>query len=151
MKQIFIGIVVTLFVIGCQKANIAIEKDHLSSALKDISVDENIEWIVILPGLGCHGCIQEAEFFMKENIDNQSILFVLTKIESLKLLQQKIDITIKEHDNIYIDKGGLFDLSTGNSVYPCIIDLKDGAISHFEFQSPGNSNAFLKLKSQIDE
>ena len=61
-----------------------IEKIFLSNAIEQLSVNQQYEWVILLPGMGCHGCIQEAEFFMKKHISNEKILFVLTNIESLK-------------------------------------------------------------------
>lgn len=109
----------------------------------------DFQWIVILPGLGCHGCIQEAEAFMREYIGNTEILFVLTKISSLKILQQKTGIKIEKQTNIYIDREDNFSLPSNNSIYPCIIHLKDGKIVEYEFQSPGNGAAFRKLEDVV--
>lgn len=101
-----------------------------------------------MPGAGCHGCIQEGEYFMKENIDNRKILFVLINTSSLKLLQQKIGIKLKEHSNVYIDKDFIFDIPSNNVIYPCVIRLEKGKIKQFEFQSPKNA-AFHKIKKFI--
>ena len=70
------------------------EKIFLSNAIEQLSVNQQYEWVILLPGMGCHGCIQEAEFFMKKHISNEKILFVLTNIESLKILQQKTGVEI---------------------------------------------------------
>ncbi len=75
-----------------------------------MDITDNYQWIVILPGTGCHGCIQDGEFFMKKNIGNNKVLFILTKISSLKILQQKLGLQIKDHSNIYIDKENIFDM-----------------------------------------
>ncbi len=142
-----------LFVIlaigSCKQKDKDVEADYISSSIEKIKISPNYKWIVILPGLGCHGCIQEGEAFMKEYIDNKDILFVLTKIESLKILQKKININIKEHNNIYIDRDWLFDLPTGNTMYPCIVELNIGKLKSHGFQSPVSSDAFEKLKARI--
>lgn len=114
-----------------------IEKENLLFAIESIKIDE-FQWIVILPGLGCHGCIQEAEIFMKEYIENEQILFVLTKVESIKILQQKIGFSIKDRDNVYIDRNNVFEIKSENGIYPCVIRLEDGKIKNYSFQSPGN-------------
>ena len=134
---------------SCKKSNKEIETFYLNSAVKQLSVNNTYKWAVILPGLGCNGCIQEGEAFMKEFVSNPDILFVLTKISSLKILQHKINIDIGDHRNIYIDRENLFDIPTNNAIYPCIIRLKKGEIESVEFQCPDNSMAFLKLKNQI--
>lgn len=85
---------------------------------------------------------------MKENIDNRKILFVLINTSSLKLLQQKIGVKLKEHSNVYIDKDFIFDIPSNNVIYPCVIRLEKGKIKQFEFQSPKNA-AFHKIKKFI--
>ena len=42
------------------------EKIFLSNAIEQLSVNQQYEWVILLPGMGCHGCIQEAEFLMKK-------------------------------------------------------------------------------------
>ncbi|NOY50285.1 MAG: hypothetical protein GXO88_06975 [Chlorobi bacterium] len=123
---------------------------RISSALDRAKVDSDFKWLVVLPGLGCHGCIQEGEAFMRDHIENQRILFVLTKISSLKILQQKIKIRMEEHPNIYIDRKNVFYFPTDNSIYPCIISMENGEIADHEFQSPKNVDAFWKLKKMLE-
>jgi hypothetical protein len=134
---------------SCKKSVNEIEKKHLMTAIDEAKVSHDFRWIVILPGLGCHGCIQEAEIFMKDNINNTEILFVLTKISSLKILQQKIGVQIREYSNVYVDLKNEFVIPTDNSIYPCIIQLKDGRMVAHEFQSPQNGAAFRKLKELL--
>jgi hypothetical protein len=135
--------------VSCQNERKMEEKQFNDAIIKNLDIDETIKWIVILPGLGCNGCIQEAEQFMKENVGKNEIIFVLTKISSLKVLQNKIDIKVNDFQNVFIDRENRFAVSTNNSIYPCIIKIKDGYIVSHEFQSPQNSQAFLRLKSEM--
>lgn len=131
--------------IACNKKTEEKEKKFLSNCIERLDITDNYQWIVILPGTGCHGCIQDGEFFMKKNIGNNKVLFILTKISSLKILQQKLGLQIKDHSNIYIDKENIFDIPSNNSIYPCVIKLEKGKILTYAFQSPRN-NAFHLLK-----
>lgn len=134
---------------SCEKGENELERDYIKSVINNLTLNETVKWMVILPGMGCHGCIQEGEVFMKDYISKSDIYFVLTKIESLKILQQKIDVELKEHSNVYIDNKVGFKIPTKNSVYPCVVYLNNGKIESHEFQSPGN-NAFEKLRSKIN-
>lgn len=147
----FVGIVSILSVlfICCKKNEKEIETERLTTAIKQTKVITNFKWIVILPGLGCHGCIQEGEAFMRDNINHTDIMFVLTKISSLKILQQKTGIKMIEHSNIHIDQKDEFNILTDNSIYPCIIRMENGKIVDHEFQSPQNVAAFRKLKRLV--
>lgn len=148
MKRLYfcisIFVILSCFV-ACNKKAEEKEKEFLSSCIERLDIADNYQWIVILPGTGCHGCIQDGEFFMKKNIENNKVLFILTKISSLKILQQKLGFQIKDHSNIYIDKENIFDIPSNNSIYPCVIKLEKGKILTYAFQSP-RSNAFHLLK-----
>ena len=142
-NRILITIVIVVSFVCCKKSEKELEKESLEIIIETVPVNDFTKWIIILPGMGCHGCIQEGEAFMKDNVNNKDILFVLTKTESLKILQNKLEIKLKEHTNIYIDSKESF-----NFIYPCIVHLENGKIKSHEFQSPGN-NAFEKLKNRL--
>ena len=148
-----IFISVCFFSVSCnnkKQDNNTVESTAILRGIERAEIENTNEWIVILPGLGCPGCIQEGEAFMQQFIDSTKVFFVLTKIESLKILQQKIGKSLKERKNIYIDNQGIFDIPTDNSIYPCILQLKDGKIVKHQFQSPTNSQAFEWLKTQLE-
>lgn len=125
------------------------EKKFLSDAVGQLDSNKQYEWIVILPGMGCHGCIQEGEYFMKQHISNEKILFVLTNISSLKILQQKTEVIIKDHSNIYIDRNNQFKLLTENSIYPCVIQVDEGKLQQYAFQCPQTS-AFAIIEKALE-
>ncbi|MBU2903446.1 hypothetical protein KO529_01510 [Arenibacter algicola] len=135
---------------SCHEKNNKIEQDFLSEAISHINDKTSYDWVVILPGLGCTGCIEEAEFFMGEYLENKEVLFVLTKIESLKILQRKINKHLKDYPNIHYDKQGKFVVPTNNSIYPCILEVKNKRIVSIEFSTPDNPFAFEKLKSFVE-
>lgn len=144
-----IFIVILFLSAACKKTEKGIEEEYLTSAIEKIELDNNTNWIVVLPGLGCPGCIQVAEAFMKDNIDNKEIQFVLTRLSSLKILQQKIGVQLMEQSNVYIDRNDIFAIPTDNWNYPCIIRLKNKKIDMYMFQSPKNEEAFDELKTQL--
>ncbi len=146
---LYVFLVIALCFSCAKKTEKEIETDYISSLAKTLPLNNNIEWLVILPGLGCHGCIQEGEGFMKNNIRNKKILFALTRIESLKILQQKLGIAIKNFSNVYTDKDNRIKIPTNNSIYPCIVKITNGEVKEHEFQAPYNGDAFNKLKSLI--
>ncbi len=140
---------ILLLTVSCGRSTAETERDYLTSAINELGFPAYTRWIVIMPGLGCHGCIQEAEAFMKENVERQDILFILTSVSSLKILQQKIGVQVKDLPNVYIDRDEAFKLPTENNIYPCIVRIEAGKITGHEFQSPGNSGAFMKLHDKL--
>jgi hypothetical protein len=150
MKKVYIGILVgfAVMISSCHKSSEKVERDFLNSTIAQIDANHKYQWIVILPGLGCHGCIQEAEFFMQQYVTDRRILFVLTKISSLKILQQKTEVRINEHPNILVDRDNQFDIPTDNRIYPLVVYMKNGKMDNYSFQSPGNA-AFHVLENII--
>lgn len=134
-----------LFFVACKENPEEVEKAFLNKAIEQMDISMNYQWIVIIPGAGCHGCIQEGELFMKRNIEKQNILYILTKTSSVKILQQKTGVRLDEHPNIYLDTYKQFDIPTNNTIYPCIIKMKNGKVESHSFQSPSN-NAFRQIK-----
>ena len=147
-KKIRLIFIVVFFLVSCHQNTKKIEKKHFSKAIEQISVDTQYKWIVVLPGMGCNGCILEAEFFMKNHIEDRRILFVLTRLSSLKIFQQKTGISIDEHPNIFVDRNNLFSIPTNNSFYPCVILLNNGKHSSHSFQDPSNA-AFRNLEENL--
>ncbi|TGV03442.1 hypothetical protein [Flavivirga rizhaonensis] len=139
-----------IILFSCKKEEKTIEHDYLETIIDKLDVNDSIKRVVLLPGLGCHGCIQEGEAFMKQNVTNRNILFILTQIESFKILQNKLEITLEEHPNVYIDKKNEINFPTDNKVYPCIVMLDNGNVKGHEFQSPKNTAALQRLKKCIE-
>jgi len=137
-----------ILMVSCQQNTEKREKDVFTKAIEQLKIDSKYQWLVVLPGLGCHGCIQVGEDFMQNNIEDERILFVLTKVSSLKILQQKTEVRIDEHNNILVDKDNLFQLPTNNTIYPCVIQMKNGNIFKHSFQSPYN-DALRQLKEML--
>lgn len=125
------------------------EAGYLNSVINKIKVSDHYKWVVVLPGLGCHGCIQEGEAFMQKHIGNKEVLFVLTSVESLKILQNKIGIRIQDHNNVYLDKENSIHIPSDNRIYPCIIQVASGKMQRYEFQAPYNGQAFSKLETLV--
>ena len=142
-------LIILMFSITACRQNIEkIERQYLDKTIKEVNIDGDYRWVIILPGLGCHGCIKEGEVFMKEHITDKRILFLVTKVSSIKILQQKTGVSFDEHSNIFIDRNNLFDIPTDNRIYPCVVELKNGEVINHSFQSPKNA-AFHQLEQQL--
>lgn len=152
MTNIIKGLIIVMsycFLCACKEDTHIKEENFLTNAVATLEIDkQTYDWIVILPGLGCHGCIQDGEYFMQQNVENPKIFYVLTNLPSLKIFQQKTGITIKDHPNIYVDRDNQFVVPTNNSIYPCVIQLKEGQIAEHTFQSP-QTVIFQQLKRHL--
>lgn len=93
--------------------------------------------ITILPGSGCTGCITKAETFFKNNLYNSKFFFILTDLQSLKILNHKLGVSIQNLENVYIDYEKSFQ-NYEYSIYPVYLTLncKSKTITNVEFQKP---------------
>jgi len=81
---------------------------------------------IVIPNVGCNGCISQAEQLLKDEIDNSNnIKFILTNIESLKLTRIKLGIDVDNYQNIIVDKKNLFYRDGLKSIYPRIFFVND--------------------------
>lgn len=135
---------------SCKQSTSELKSNYIQEKINDFDNLKDKDWVVILPGLGCKGCIQEGEAFMGKHLNKKNVLFFLNRVESIKLLQNKLNITVSGHDNIYIDRNGYFDLPTDNGIYPIIIELENGQFLRHEFQSPENGMAFMRLEERLE-
>ncbi|RVT97201.1 hypothetical protein EOD41_19540 [Mucilaginibacter limnophilus] len=148
----FTAILAITIICGCGKKEPKdIEADYLVEYVKELHLQNNVKLVLILPGLGCHGCIEEGELFMKDMANNKNINFVLTKVESLKILQGKTGVNVKDHNNIIVDTDDRINVPTDNQIYPCVIHVKNGQFVSHEFQSPDNFMALANIKKQIED
>lgn len=142
---LIIGAFFWLLCNSCCDSEKNVEEKKIAEMLSVLNVASKYDWVVILPGMGCHGCIVEGEYFMQQHVSDERILFVLTKISSLKILQQKTKIKFSDHSNVLIDKDNHYHLTINKSIYPCILEVKEGKLQSYKFQSP-ETNAFSELE-----
>ena len=90
MKKVsfYFLVLCTLLCSSCNKERQQ-EIDYINHVLSEHPELSDYNWLVIIPGVGCNGCIQEGEYFLKKHVSDKTIGFVLTNISSLKILQQK--------------------------------------------------------------
>lgn len=111
----------------------------IESNLSDIPEfdKDRYNYIVIIPGAGCTGCISEAESFYNEH-KRDSIFYIFTKITSKKAL--KLRLGNINNSIAYIDEDSKF-LSTDNDInlYPVVIDFRNKKTIKWTYLDPGRS------------
>lgn len=81
--------------------------------------------IIIIPGVGCGGCIQKAQLDFQNN-NNPKTLYVFTNIVDLKIFKHEISYNTIEKDNVYLDLNDKFSEIGLISIYPQKIFWKNG-------------------------
>lgn len=110
-------------------------------AERDISFDKATEFCVVLPEVGCSGCISGCIYQILTNkalFDNtqRKNMIVFTSINSKKMLRRNMQVDSIEEFNCVIDSLDAY-LPEGNDrIYPLFIKLENGEIVDAVVQSP---------------
>ncbi len=81
---------------------------------------------IVIPNVGCNGCISQAEQLLKDEVDNpHNIKFILTNIESLKSIKIKLGLDVNNYQNIIVDKNNLFSKDGLRSIYPRVFFINE--------------------------
>lgn len=127
-----------ILVLGCNADNKSVENGFDNSGLHKFSLKKNLqilgfnessfhetEVFLVLPSIGCDGCITNTENFLINNYrTTKNIKFILTAIKSKKLLKTKLGMDL-EHENLILDTLGVFNQGSFNSIYPTIYFVDD--------------------------
>lgn len=123
--------------------------DLVVNMLKEENDISSYSHIVIIPELGCGGCISEAENFFREN-KNENIYFIFTKISSMKEIRLRLGKMI-EQKNVLIDEQGLYASKKEEmNVYPIIIDIRNPNVKTWCFLEPGVSYKSLLILPTVN-
>lgn len=91
---------------------------------------QNYSRIILIPGIGCTGCISSAEKYFQKNVNDSSCLYIFTNYISFKGLGLRLGG--KENlsrQNVYLDSNNVFMPSCFNeSSYPLQISLENGKV-----------------------
>lgn len=116
---------------------------------REISFDKDVEICVVLPEVGCGGCIASGVFFILNNkayfsSNQKKNQIVFTAIDSKKMLKREMEITHFDELNCIVDTTNKYLPKGNNKIYPLVLRLKNGQIEDAVLQSP-ESNAFENL------
>ena len=124
--------IITTFVIACfllLSCNAKQTYDqYLNQQLKlnYPSYTSSYDTIIIIPREGCNACIMEANSFFDINKNNDSYLFIFTKLSSQKELTILFGEEIMQSDNVLMDKKNLFYIfDEPDSHYPLLLTKKE--------------------------
>jgi hypothetical protein len=106
----------------------------------------NYKSILIVPSVGCSGCISDTEHFIKQNINSLSnVKVIFTKINSKKILKHNIGDSIYYNKKVFVDSNNIFAYNTGKTIYPALVYLSKGEIDKIEYKNPDNPDILNTL------
>ncbi|NVK42045.1 MAG: hypothetical protein HWE39_12440 [Oceanospirillaceae bacterium] len=113
----------------------------------DITQEENFS-LLIIPDIGCSGCIYQAKQFLADHIDTPKIRFVVTSITSKKDIEFKFEQLKDRVDKVLFDYNNRFIDQKIVEFYPRIIQFSFGKEVFNEEILPGKEdtlNTFEEL------
>ena len=129
------------------------EVDKLQIKLGENRIDlaENLKYCIVIPTVGCGGCIDEGMSFLKRNqklLDKHrsEVWIVFTSIISKKMLRLSMKDIDLPKSMIYYDVNNAYSAALEQSIYPSVLYLDNGNLQRLEFQSPEHSYTFTELE-----
>lgn len=111
--------------------NVVKERNFSEFLSKHSKNRTDFERILVVPSVGCTGCISEAETFFKENYDKEEYLYIFTSIGDLKLLKIKLSDSLLNRTNVLLDYDNTLTNIGFTSIYPSEAKIKGNNI-HLE-------------------
>lgn len=150
MKSLFLSILFFCF-FSC---SFSPEDFRTREIEKWLSLHENhYTHCIVIPGAGCDGYISGSEYFVVENYQRANVLYIFTKIESVKLLKHKLGNNIVNAPNVLLDTNDIFNENENspNAIYPAIYNIDKNRITEVNYVSPQNGMAMEDLKKQLEK
>lgn len=90
--------------------------------------------VLVIPGVGCTGCISEAQYFFYENKHSEDHIFIFTAINDFKMFKLEVPEILHNAENVIVDKENeLMDLGY-NSIYPGYLRINNNRLEFEIFQ-----------------
>lgn len=140
---IFLTSIISWLMLSCESKDQS--KVFYEQKLNQIENLSSFQYVIILPSLGCQGCISGVEEYLKNNIERTNVLFILTSLESLKLLQNKIGFDLKNRVNVLIDLDNDFLLTSDSSIYPIVLSMQNSKIETLHYISPETGKSIVDI------
>ena len=102
--------------------------DFYNQALQKSTFNlDSTEIIILVPGSGCSGCITKAEHFIAKYFNKlNKVKFILTNIQSYKILRLKLGEEAFHSPLLYLDKNNVwYNTKNENNIYPQVLFINN--------------------------
>lgn len=153
--KMFLLLIIELLLLSCTGQDRTTKEVADFYFQKNITFDKDLKICVILPEVGCGGCIASGVSFFQRNesrfLKSQNErMIIFTAIHSKKMLYRTLEMENLDKYNCHLDEKSEFLVLGNNSIYPLILRLENGIIVKAEYQSPYSENIFGKLELEIN-
>ena len=127
MKYPYIAIIIAIIFASCNN-------DNVENFLKRYPNNGNYKTYMIIPSVGCSGCISNVETFVKKNYEKlENTKFFLIKVNSYKSLKLRFGKEFLNQKNVEIISIDGSKNWENNLKYPVILHLNENEISSIKY------------------
>ncbi len=122
---------------------------------RNISFDKDLETCLVIPEVGCGGCIDGSIYFLKEHLSyfkkgQNKNMFILTSINSPKMFLRTLGENNLDMYNCKWANDNKYLINGNNSIYPLLLYLEDGEIVDAKYQTPHSKiDYFVDFEKRI--
>lgn len=140
--------VLLLVIVAVCACNPSPQKLLSESISKVLGPGTKAKVVVVIPNEGCEGCISEAELFVMENHKKfENVIYVFTKIHSVKLLKLRLGDSVISDSRVKLDINNDINYpERTKEIYPMMIYFESNEIRKIDYQSP-KTEGFKSLLS----
>ena len=154
MKGFCCIVIFQFLFISCINSDNETKNVQIYYDLKGITFDRNLRTCLVLPEVGCGGCIDGAVYFLNENKEfyrkeQYRNMFILTAITSPKMTLRTLNESSLDQYYCVWDSTNRYLVKGNNSIYPLILYLNEGKIVKARYQSPFTEDVFGTLEKDI--
>ena len=117
--------------------NSSLDKFYSNTLMKDYPNANGYKYYIVIPHMGCPGCISQAEEFLLQNQNSGDFFIIITNFSSKKSLRLKYGNVLFSCNNILIDSTNkYFAFDHERNVYPMSIKLENNRIINIDHGIP---------------
>ena len=91
--------------------------------------------LLVIPGVGCTGCITNAQSFYYDHKESPKILFIFTDIQDPKIFRQEVPDSLWQRPNIIVDLDDRWPEVDFQSIYPGLFRIYNKKLFYKIFES----------------
>ena len=107
--------------------------------------------LMVINMRGCSVCYSKALYFLGQNLNLNSVTYIITGIQSKKNLRIRLGDEVVESAFVYLDTKNLFFSGGIDEPYPIIVYRKDGLRLEIDIAGLDNKDAYSKLANYLNQ
>lgn len=132
-------LLVPLFLVSCSDSRLEVYEEALTALSDNKDVKTQYDYILFIPYRGCGGCVGTTVNFLKKN-ESTDVYKVYYDYQSIKDLKIRMGEDLNK--DTFIDTEETLFRILGPNLYPEMVKLENGVITHYEVLDPWASQTY---------